>query len=66
MRDVSHGDSQAVLSALIETEPDRLRRRSISLGVPVSDAEDAAQTALLRAWRSASHLETPQPGRRCA
>ena len=66
MRDVSHGDSQAVLSALIETEPDRLRRRSISLGVPVSDAEDAAQTALLRAWRSVSHLETPQPGRRCA
>ncbi|AZS45990.1 MULTISPECIES: RNA polymerase sigma factor [Microbacterium] len=66
MRDVSHGDSQAVLSALIETEPDRLRRRSISLGVPVSDAEDAAQTALLRAWRSVSHLETPQPGRMCA
>lgn len=56
----------SVLSALIAGEPDRLRRRSISLGVPVVDAEDAAQTALLRAWRSIAHLETPEPGRVCS
>ncbi|MFJ6533901.1 RNA polymerase sigma factor [Microbacterium sp. NPDC091662] len=66
MDDVSRDASHAALSALIENEPDRLRRRSISLGVPVPDAEDAAQIALLRAWRSVSHLDAPQPGRLCA
>lgn len=66
MHDTSRAAPHAVLSALIETEPDRLRRRSISLGVPVADAEDAAQMALLRAWRSVSHLEAPQSGRVCA
>ncbi|WP_337002760.1 MULTISPECIES: RNA polymerase sigma factor [unclassified Microbacterium] len=58
--------ARETLAALIETEPDRLRRRSISLGVPIVDAEDAAQTSLLRAWRSVAHLDAPEPGRVCA
>jgi len=66
MPDVSDGAARTALSTMIEAEPDRLRRRSISLGVPADDAEDAAQTSLLRAWRSISHLETPEPGRMCA
>lgn len=66
MHDDAEGPGRAVLSDLIAAEPDRLRRRSISLGVPVPDAEDAAQTALLRAWRSIAHLETPEPGRMCS
>jgi RNA polymerase sigma factor (sigma-70 family) len=66
MHEVSDAAARTVLSDLITAEPDRLRRRSISLGVPVHDAEDAAQTSLLRAWRSISHLETPEPGRMCS
>lgn len=66
MSDTRDGATQAVLSELIAADPDRLRRRSISLGVPIDDAEDAAQTALLRAWRSIAHLETPEPGRVCS
>lgn len=59
-------ETRALLAEMIADEPDRLRRRSISLGVPVDDADDAAQMALLRAWRSVAHLETPQPGRVCS
>ena len=66
MRDDSEDAARTVLSSMIQGEPDRLRRRSISLGVPVDDADDVAQTALLRAWRSTAHLDTPQPGRMCA
>jgi len=66
MHDIPDSAARAVLSDLIAGEPDRLRRRSISLGVPVRDAEDAAQTSLLRAWRSISHLETPEVGRMCS
>jgi RNA polymerase sigma factor (sigma-70 family) len=66
MHDDSDDATRAVLSGLITAEPDRLRRRSISLGVPTADAEDAAQMSLLRAWRSVAHLETPEPGRVCS
>lgn len=66
MNDVPDSIARAVLSEMIGSEPDRLRRRSISLGVPFRDAEDAAQTSLLRAWRSIAHLETPEPGRMCS
>lgn len=59
-----HG--RAALSSMIADEPQRLRRRSISLGVPIDDADDAAQTALLRAWRSIEHLDTPETGRLCS
>lgn len=57
---------RASLTAMIAAEPDRLRRRSISLGVAPDDAEDVAQTALLRAWRSIEHLHEPEPGRMCS
>lgn len=59
-------DTRAVLTFMIAEDPKRLRRRSISLGVHVDDADDVAQMALLRAWRSVAHLETPEPGRVCA
>lgn len=58
--------TRALLMKMIAEEPDRLRRRSISLGVPIDDADDVAQMALLRAWRSVAHLETPEPGRVCS
>jgi RNA polymerase sigma-70 factor (ECF subfamily) len=57
---------RTLLATMIADEPQRLRRRSISLGVPVDDADDAAQTALMRAWRSIEHLEMPEPGRLCS
>ncbi|ANJ28505.1 RNA polymerase sigma factor [Agromyces aureus] len=57
---------RASLVAMIEGDPERLRRRSISLGVARDDAEDVAQTALLRAWRSIEHLQAPEPGQMCA
>lgn len=57
---------RALLTAMITDEPERLRRRSISLGVPRDDADDVAQTALLRAWRSIEHLHAPEPGQMCA
>ncbi|MFK3676751.1 RNA polymerase sigma factor [Microbacterium sp. NPDC090218] len=66
MHDDPDDAARVTLSDLITADPDRLRRRSISLGVPVHDAEDAAQTSLLRAWRSIAHLETPEPGRVCS
>ena len=62
MQDERH----ALLAAMITEEPHRLRRRSISLGVPVDDADDVAQQALLRAWRGIEHLDRPEPGRMCA
>lgn len=51
---------------MITDEPERLRRRSVSLGVPADDADDVAQTALLRAWRSIEHLHAPEPGQMCS
>lgn len=66
----SHSDASKAartsLTAMISSEPDRLRRRSISLGVSPNDAEDVAQTALLRAWRSIEHLKSPEPGQMCS
>lgn len=58
--------ARVLLTEMITEEPDRLRRRSLSLGVPLDDADDAAQMALMRAWRSVAHLETPEPGRVCS
>ncbi|WP_231391891.1 RNA polymerase sigma factor [Arthrobacter sp. 35W] len=51
---------------MISGQPDRLRRRSISLGVAPDDAQDVAQTALLRAWRSIDTLQSSEPGQMCA
>lgn len=65
-RDGLDDGRRASLTAMIAAEPDRLRRRSISLGVAPDDAEDVAQTALLRAWRSIEHLHEPEPGRMCS
>jgi RNA polymerase sigma-70 factor (ECF subfamily) len=57
---------RARLQEMIEADPQRLRRRSLSLGVPFSDADDVAQNALLRAWRSIEMLESPEPGQMCS
>ena len=58
--------ASARLDRMLRTEPDRLRRRSISLGVPVADADDAAQNAALRAWRSIPGLRSAEAGPMCA
>ena len=65
-RDRRDDGRRASLAAMIAAEPDRLRRRSISLGVARDDAEDVAQTALLRAWRSIEQLHAPEPGQMCS
>ncbi|MGW8484159.1 RNA polymerase sigma factor [Microbacterium sp. NPDC055903] len=59
-------EASAHLSRMLREEPHRLRRRSISLGIPVVDADDAAQNAALRAWRSLSSLRSPDAGPMCA
>ncbi len=64
-RDVGDG-RRARLQQMIESDPQRLRRRSLSLGVPFSDADDVAQNSLLRAWRSIEQLESPEPGQMCS
>lgn len=57
---------RARLQEMIESDPQRLRRRSLSLGVPFNDADDVAQDSLLRAWRSIEQLESPEPGQMCS
>lgn len=57
---------RARLVTMIGSDPQRLRRRSLSLGVPFSDADDVAQNALLHAWRSIEQLESPEPGQMCS
>lgn len=69
--DASHNtldadDRRARLTAMITSEPRRLRQRSISLGVAVDDADDVAQTAVMRAWRSVERLHSPEPGQMCS
>lgn len=59
-------DRRVLPTRMIEDDPQRLRRRGISLGVDLDDADDVAQTALLRAWRSIEGLETPEPGAMCS
>lgn len=59
-------DAETRLRAMLREEPQRLRRRSISLGVPLDEADDAAQISALRAWRSLGHLQSTEPGAMCA
>lgn len=59
-------DAEKRLRSMLRAEPQRLRRRSISLGVPVDEADDAAQIAALRAWRGLEHLQSAEPGAMCA
>lgn len=59
-------DPRSLLEAMVSEDPQRLRRRSISLGVDLDDADDVAQTALLRAWRSIERLEMPEQGAMCS
>ena len=65
-RDTADDGRRALLTAMVTDEPERLRRRSISLGVPQDDADDVAQTALLHAWRSIEYLHAPEPGQMCS
>ncbi|WDG17497.1 RNA polymerase sigma factor [Microbacterium sp. Clip185] len=56
----------AALEAMIRSDPQRLRRRSISLGVDPSDADDVAQDAVMRAWRAVERIHSPEPGQMCS
>ncbi|MDQ1205820.1 sigma-70 family RNA polymerase sigma factor [Microbacterium sp. SORGH_AS_0862] len=58
--------THAALEAMIRSDPQRLRRRSISLGVDPSDADDVAQDAVMRAWRAVEHIHSPEPGQMCS
>lgn len=59
-------DARSSLIAMISGQPHRLRRRSMSLGVARDDAQDVAQTTLLRAWRSIESLQSAEPGQMCS
>lgn len=48
----AYSQAQSTLVSMFESEPQRLRRRSISLGIHPSEADDVAQTVALRAWHS--------------
>lgn len=58
--------ASAQLDRMLRADPGRLRRRSISLGMPASDADDAAQNAALRAWRALTTLRSTDEGPMCA
>jgi len=58
--------ASAHLARMLRAEPQRLRRRSISLGVPAFEADDAAQNAALRAWRLLGTLRSVDEGPMCA
>ena len=60
------GQRRRTLTAMLTAEPHRLRRRSISLGVRPDDADDAAQIAAMRAWRSIDGLERTDVGTMCS
>ncbi|GAB3148292.1 hypothetical protein GCM10027058_08650 [Microbacterium neimengense] len=62
---VSSG-SHAALEAMIRSDPQRLRGRSISLGIDPSDADDVAQDAVMRAWRAVERIHSPEPGQMCS
>lgn len=54
------------LVGLVTGEPLRLRRRALSLGIHPDDADDLAQTVLLRAWKSVDAVRDPGVGTVCA
>lgn len=54
------------LRELVAGEPLRLRRRAVSLGIHPDDADDLAQTVLLRAWKAVDGVRDPGAGTVCA
>lgn len=63
---VDAAEARAGLTALLASDPGRLRRRSISLGAPVGDADDVAQDIASRAWQSVPGVRSAAPGSLCA
>lgn len=59
-------ERQATLQVMVEEDPHRLRRRMLSLGVPFDDADDAAQSAFLRAWKSVGDVRSGEMGALCS
>lgn len=59
-------EARARLTALLTSDPGRLRRRGISLGVPLGDADDVAQDIASRAWQSVPGVRSAVPGSPCA
>lgn len=60
------GAAMAGLTALLASEPQRLRRRGLSLGVPIGEADDVAQDIVVRAWQSIAGIRSTAPGSLCA
>ncbi|KJL22164.1 ECF RNA polymerase sigma factor SigH [Microbacterium oxydans] len=63
---VDDASAKAGLTALLASEPQRLRRRGISLGVPVDEADDVAQDIAARAWQAVTSVRSAAPGSLCA
>lgn len=51
---------------LVTAEPARLRRRAVSLGIHPDEADDLAQTVLLRAWQALDGVRDAGAGTVCA
>ncbi|MDF0513466.1 sigma-70 family RNA polymerase sigma factor [Agromyces sp. H3Y2-19a] len=62
----SSAPQESTLLELIADEPQRLRRRALSLGIHPDDADDLAQTVLLRAWKAIDGVRDPGAGTVCA
>ncbi|MDN4641454.1 RNA polymerase sigma factor [Agreia sp. PsM10] len=56
----TYSQAQSSLASMFTAEPLRLRRRSISLGVHPSEADDVAQTVALRAWHSVNGVRATE------
>lgn len=60
MGDPQYSEAQSSLASMFAAEPARLRRRSISLGIHPSDADDVAQMVAMRAWHGVNGLRATE------
>jgi len=57
--------AREVVESLVGADPQRLRRRAISLRVPLSDADDVAQAAAERALAASTQLRSVEQASVC-
>lgn len=55
-----YSEAESSLASMFTAEPARLRRRSISLGIHPSDADDVAQMVAMRAWHGVNGLRATE------
>jgi RNA polymerase sigma factor (sigma-70 family) len=60
MKNSGFSPAEASLATMFESEPARLRRRSISLGVHPAEADDVAQIVAMRAWHAVNGVRATE------